>query len=334
MKACCTPRAAAAPTQPRVELLLQSAPPGRPDEAQPATPVAPRHGPLVQIAGGSFRMGCDTAEGFAEDGEGPVRRVTLGDYAIAETTVSNTQFAAFVRATGYITQAEQAGASFVFYLQVPAARRAALRQVSRELPWWLSVPDACWQRPAGPGSSNLDRPDHPVVHVSWNDAAAYCAWAGVRLPTEAEWEFAARGGLESRRYPWGDELEPEGERRCNIWRGEFPSAPESGWRPDTQPVDALPPNGHGLHHMAGNVWEWCADWFTADYHRVTAAIDPLHAKPTGRRSQRGGSFLCHESYCNRYRVAARGANDPDTSTSHTGFRVAAARLKPAGGFAT
>jgi formylglycine-generating enzyme required for sulfatase activity len=269
-------------------------------------------------------MGTDSNEGFAEDGEGPAREVTLSPFRIAPTAVTNAQFREFVRATRYITEAEQAGSSFVFYLQVAAARRRAIRQLSRELPWWLSVEGACWQRPTGAGSGIHDRLDHPVVHISWTDAAAYCAWPGARLPTEAEWEYAARGGLEGRRYPWGDLL---GEGRCNIFQGQFPSQPAPGWEAGTVAADALAPNGYGLHNMAGNTWEWCADWASADYHRTTSALDPLQETATGRRSLRGGSFLCHDSYCNRYRVAARGSNTPGSSASNLGFRVAAPALK-------
>ena len=305
--------------------------PGREGAAAAAVPLKPgRAGPdaaridWVELPGGRFLMGTDAIEeGFAEDGEGPAREVELAPFAIARTAVTNAQFRAFVRATSYITEAEQAGSSFVFYLQVDPERRAAIRQVSRELPWWLPVEGACWQRPTGPGSWIHDRLDHPVVHVSWNDAAAYCAWAGAQLPTEAQWEFAARGGLAGKRYAWGDELEPGGRRGCNIWQGEFPSKPAPGWSPGTLPAGDFEPNGWGLHQMAGNTWEWCADWASPDYHRATAACDPLHDKPTGRRSLRGGSFLCHESYCNRYRVAARGSNTRDTSASTCGFRVAA-----------
>jgi formylglycine-generating enzyme required for sulfatase activity len=278
----------------------------------------------VELPGGAFVMGTDSAEGFAEDGEGPARMVEVSPFAMARTAVTNAQFRDFVRATSYITEAEQAGFSFVFYLQVAADRRSAIRQVSRELPWWLPVEGACWQRPAGPGSFVHDRLDHPVVHVSWTDATAYCAWAGARLPTEAEWEYAARGGLLGRRYPWGDELAPDRPPPCNIWQGEFPARPASGWTPGTVAAAAYSPNGWGLHQMAGNTWEWCADWFSPDYHRTTAEVDPLLDRPTGRRSMRGGSFLCHESYCNRYRVAARGSNTPASSASNCGFRVAAA----------
>lgn len=277
--------------------------------------------PLVAIAGGEFVMGTDAAEGFAADGEGPERRVGVSRFSIAATAVTNAQFSAFVRSTGYATQAEQAGSSFVFYLQVPKGSRERIRQVAQGLPWWLPVPDACWQRPEGPGSHIRDRMDHPVVHVSWHDAQAYCRWAGVRLPTEAQWEFAARGGMAGRRYPWGDEM--PADPCCNIWRGDFPNRPAPGWWPGTVPAGAFAPNGYGLHNMAGNVWEWCEDWFDPDYHRGTPARDPVQSRPTGRRSSRGGSFLCHDSYCNRYRVAARGSNTPDSSSSNQGFRVAA-----------
>ncbi len=278
---------------------------------------------LVHLPGGRFIMGSDAKEGFAEDGEGPARRVQVDPFAMGETTVTNREFRAFVRATHYITDAEQAGASFVFYLQVDPQRRAAMRRISRELPWWLEVEGACWQRPHGPGSSIHEILDHPVVHVSWTDAAAYCAWAGLRLPTEAEWEYAARGGLVQARYPWGDEFEPGGERRCNTWQGVFPSQPKAGWTPGPVPARSFEPNGHGLYQMVGNVWQWCADGFNPRYHLETTPRNPRAQAATGRRAQRGGSFLCHASYCDRYRVAARASNAPMSTTSHCGFRVAA-----------
>jgi sulfatase modifying factor 1 len=281
---------------------------------------------LVPLAGGEFVMGTDSAEGFPADGEGPARPVTLSAFGIAPAAVTNAEFSAFVRATGYITQAEAAGSSFVFYLQVAPAVRERIRQAPPGLPWWLAVEDACWQRPEGPGSHVRDRMDHPVVHVSWHDAQAYCRWGGVRLPTEAEWEFAARGGLTQRRYPWGDQLPPDPP--CNIWRGEFPHRPHAAWLPGTVASRSFPPNGYGLSNLAGNVWEWCEDWFSPDYHRATAPLDPLQARPTGRRSSRGGSFLCHASYCNRYRVAARGSNTPESSSSNHGFRVAGEASRP------
>jgi formylglycine-generating enzyme required for sulfatase activity len=186
----------------------------------------------------------------------------------------------------------------------------------------VAVPHAYWAQPEGPHSTILDRTDHPVAHISWNDAKAYCQWSGTRLPTEAEWEMAARGGLERATFPWGGELTPAGEHRCNIWQGNFPdlNTTEDGYL-GTAPVHAYEANGYDLHNVAGNVWEWCEDTFSPRYHQLTAAEDPLHGSSARNRSLRGGSFLCHDSYCNRYRVAARSSNTSDSSTSNIGFRV-------------
>lgn len=278
---------------------------------------------LAPLAGGTFAMGNDGADANPEDGEGPARRVEVAAFRMGTTTVTNRDFAAFVRATRYVTDAERFGTSFVFYLQVPEARRVDARRVASGLPWWLPIEFASWQRPEGAGSHVHDRGDHPVVHVSWHDCQAYCAWSGTRLPTEAEWEFAARGGLERRRFPWGDELLRGGVPRCHVWQGTFPNAPTPGWTP--APVRALAhePNGFGLYQVCGNVWEWCADWFSPAYHAETNSANPRYDIPTGRRSMRGGSYLCHDSYCNRYRVAARSSNTPESSASNLGFRVAA-----------
>ena len=251
-------------------------------------------------------MGNDGADAVPGDGEGPARRVTVDGFRIAATAVTNREFADFVRATRYVTDAESAGLSFVFYLQVSLQVRQGLRQVVRGLPWWCPLANASWQRPEGPGSHVHERLDHPVVHVSWNDAMAYCAWSGTRLATEAEWEYAARGGLEGRRFAWGDDLYDEaGEPRCNVFRGEFPNAPAAGWLPQPVAAYAGVANGYGLYNVCGNVWEWCADLC-----------------PGEQRALRGGSFLCHDSYCNRYRVAARTSNTVDTAASNIGFRVA------------
>jgi len=310
-KACCSP------TRPADAAAMPAAAPASARRA----PDAALH--WIALPGGSFTMGTDDRDGFAADGEGPARRVRLPPLRIAPTTVTNHAFAEFVRATRYVTEAERIGHSYVFAHQLPPALRQAAAPAPG-LPWWRAVEHACWQRPEGPGSHVHARPGHPVVHVSWNDAQAYCAWAGARLPSEAEWEYAARGGLEGRRLAWGDALMPDGERRCNTWQGDaFPDAPAPGWQPGPVPADAFAPNGFGLFNVCGNVWEWCADAFHPDYHRATPHEAPLDTRESGQRSMRGGSFLCHDSYCNRYRVAARSSNAPHSSSSNIGFRLAA-----------
>jgi formylglycine-generating enzyme required for sulfatase activity len=285
---------------------------------------------LLSLPGGEFWMGADDDEAVAVDGEGPVRRVRLRPFRLAECAVTNREFGEFAAAAGYRTDAEGYGWSYVFAGFLPAAlRRDAPR--SADTPWWCAVTGACWQAPEGPGSSLTGRADHPVVHVSWDDAVAYCRWAGARLPTEAEWEFAARGGLRQRRYPWGDELTPDGEHRCNVWRGRFPTrnTAADGYR-GTAPVTAFPPNGYGLYNMVGNVWEWCADWWTVQHPARPLTINPAGPKSGSAKVMRGGSYLCHDSYCNRYRVAARTANTPDSTTSHLGFRCVADSRAPTG----
>jgi formylglycine-generating enzyme required for sulfatase activity len=282
----------------------------------------------VRIPGGPFLMGSTDPDTFPDDGEGPVREVFVAEFAIDAKTVSNAQFAAFVKATGYQTDAERFGWSFVFHSFVRgAARRRVLDAHVPDAPWWLAVEGASWRHPDGPGSDIARKPNHPAVHVSWNDAAAYAAWAGKRLPTEAEWEKAARGGLVQARFPWGDEFTPRGRHRCNTWQGEFPvhDTGEDGYV-GTAPVDAFRPNGYGLYNTSGNVWEWCADWFSPDWHVAAHAAtrqDPRGPEVGDFKVIRGGSYLCHVSYCNRYRVAARTRTTPDSSTGHTGFRCAA-----------
>ncbi|GAA0710984.1 formylglycine-generating enzyme family protein [Dactylosporangium roseum] len=279
---------------------------------------------LVELPGGTFRMGSQDPDANVGDGEGPVREVLLRPFAIARTTVTNRQFAAFVDATGHRTGAERFGWSFVFAAFLPAAlRRGAQRPAAA--PWWCRVDGASWRVPEGPGSSLDERWDHPVVHVDHDDALAFCAWAGLRLPTEAEWEYAARGGLDGARYAWGDELHPGGEHRCNIWQGRFPArnTAEDGWR-GTAPAHSFPPNGYGLHNVAGNVWEWCADWWGVE-HPATSTDNPRGPASGSARVMRGGSYLCHDSYCNRYRVAARTSNSPESASGNLGFRCAADR---------
>jgi sulfatase modifying factor 1 len=279
---------------------------------------------MIYIPAGTFRMGTDSSDSFAADGEGPSRVVELNAFYISPYAVTNEQFSRFVQDTHYVTEAEQYGWSYVFHLLVSPEVQAIVTQTPQATPWWFVVEGACWFHPEGKDSTIVDRLHHPVVHISWHDAEKYCEWAGLRMPTEAEWEYAARGGLHSKTYPWGDILKPDGQHQCNIWQGKFPikNHVSDGYL-GTAPVDAYEPNGYGLYNMSGNVWEWCADWFTPSYHQVTALHNPLFTKATEKRSMRGGSYLCHSSYCNRYRVAARSANSPDSSTGNCGFRCAA-----------
>ncbi len=275
------------------------------------------------IPGGEFLMGSADADGWPADGEGPVRAVTLQPFLIDACGVTNEQFNGFVNATGYKTEAERFGWSFVFERFLTARQMAAVTQRVLGSEWWCRIEGATWRHPEGPGSNIKRRWDHPVVHVSWSDATRYAAWAGKRLPTEAEWECAARGGLVQQRYPWGDELTPEGRHRCNIWQGVFPlqDTAEDGYA-GTAPARTFKPNGYGLYNVAGNVWEWCQDWFSPDFHATGPRVDPLGPPGGDRKVIRGGSYLCHASYCNRYRVGARTANTPDSSTGNTGFRCA------------
>lgn len=276
---------------------------------------------MVKLSGGSFLMGTDDKEGFPEDGEGPVREVTLDSFYIDATTVTNQQFAEFIKATNYQTDAEKFGWSFVFYALLQSETDLSKLQRSSQTPWWCVVEGAKWNMPEGLNSDIRERMDHPVVHVSWNDAMAYCRWSGKRLPTEAEWEYAARGGLIQKKFPWGDELTPEGEHRCNIWQGVFPdiNTMDDGYL-GTAPAKSFKPNNFGLYNMAGNVWEWCNDWFSRDFHKTSSPVNPKGPESGNAKVIRGGSFLCHDSYCNRYRVAARSSNTVDSSTSNMGFR--------------
>ena len=279
---------------------------------------------MIRLDGGGFLMGTDSAEAFPADGEGPVREVLLDAFYLDRSPVTNERFAEFTRAAGYKTEAERFGWSFVFHQQIPPEEYARRKnETVRGAEWWCKLDGADWAHPEGPDSSIADRPHHPVTHVSWNDANAYCEWAGKRLPTEAEWEYAARGGLEQRLYPWGDELTPGGRHLCNIWQGEFPrvNTAEDGYA-FVAPVDAFPPNGYGFYTITGNVWEWCGDWFHPTFH-VTATRSNPAGPPDGQaKVMKGGSFLCHRSYCNRYRVAARTSNTPDSATVNIGFRCA------------
>ena len=278
---------------------------------------------MVRLSGGPFLMGTDDPEGFPADGEGPIRTVTLAPFRLDRTAVTNAQFAQFVADTGYATEAEGFGWSYVFEGHLPKKALRRVRGRAASAPWWCAVDAACWRHPFGRGSHVANRQDHPVVHVSWNDAVAFARWAGKRLPTEAEWEFAARGGLEQQRFPWGDALEPGGEHRCNIWQGQFPEQDlGADGHAGLAPVGSYPPNGYGLAEITGNAWEWCQDGFRADAYQTLPAENPL-GPPAPTRVLRGGSYLCHASYCNRYRVAARNHNYPDSTSGHAGFRCAA-----------
>ncbi len=276
----------------------------------PLLTAASRRG-MRWIPGGTFLMGSDEHR-YPEDGESPPRPVHVDGFRISAHTVTNAEFVRFVGATGYGTTAEREGWSFVFAGLLPddfSPTRAVV-----QAPWWRQVHGATWSHPEGPRSDLDGRADHPVVHVSWIDAREFCRWAGGRLPSEAEWEYAARGGLEQCRYPWGDDLTPGGEHRMNVFQGVFPETDtgEDGFV-GTAPVDAFLPNGYGLHNATGNVWEWTADRFGP-------------GRP-GQRATRGGSYLCHDSYCWRYRCAARSGNTPDSSAGNIGFRLAADEVR-------
>ena len=265
-------------------------------------------------------MGTD-APTFPADGEGPVREVQLAPFWIEPYAVTNEQFGRFVKETRYQTEAERFGWSFVFYQFLPDDFPPT--QAVPAAPWWRQVFGADWQHPEGPQSTVNDRTNHPVVHVSWNDAVIYANWTRKRLPTEAEWEYAARGGRVQKLYPWGDRLVPNKKHRCNTWQGTFPTnnTQKDGYA-GTAPVDAFEPNGYGLFNMTGNTWEWCSDWFSAEHEQERPLVNPKGPATGTGKVTKGGSYLCHASYCNRYRVAARTQNTPDSSTGHMGFRLA------------
>ena len=300
----------------------------------PAEVEAPSKG-MVWIPGGDFAMGSE--QHYPE--EVPVREVTVGGFWMDEHPVTNLEFLRFVKATGHVTSAGQApdpaqypGAKpeMLFAGSVVFAKTAGPVDLSNQFNWWTWTRGADWRHPEGPGSSLHGRERHPVVHVAYRDAEAYAEWAGKELPTEAEWEFAARGGLPGAEYAWGDELMPKGKPMANTWQGEFPyqNTLADGYE-GTSPVGTFPANGYGLKDMTGNVWEWTTDWYTHNHEPVSpccsgdprmASVDPNDTAAIPRKVMKGGSHLCAPNYCRRYRPAARMAQPIDTSTSHLGFR--------------
>ena len=298
---------------------------------------------MIELPGGRFRMG--SAHHYPE--EGPEREVHVDAFAIDVTPVTNRAFAAFVAATGHVTMAEIAPDPALYPGADPAMLRAGSSLFvkpahpmppTNPMAWWHFSFGTDWRHPWGPQSSIGGMEDHPVVHIAYADAQAYAAWAGKRLPTEAEWEFAARGGLDGKAYAWGDDLAPEGRMLANYWQGSFPhhnSLADGHER--TSPVRSYPPNGYGLYDMIGNVWEWTSDWYQARHPMPADKPCCIPRNPRGgtedasrdpgdpgfmfgRKVLKGGSHLCAENYCQRYRPAARYPQTIDTSTSHIGFR--------------
>lgn len=311
-----------------------------------AAPGTPPKG-MVWIPGGTFWMGC---EGCGMPDALPVHLVEVDGFWMDQTPVTNADFERFVKATGYVTVAERPldaknfpGVPKEMLVPGSAVFTATAQPVPLDNPlrWWRYTPGASWKHPEGPGSHIRDRADHPVVHVAFEDVAAYAKWTGKRVPTEAEFEFAARGGLDRNLYPWGNELTPGNKRAANIWQGTFPAKDrgEDGYT-GTSPVTAFPPNRFGLHDMGGNVWQWCADWYRPDYFAALAKSGAVARNPQGpgesfdpqepgaaKRVLKGGSYLCTDQYCARYLVGSRGKSEVTSGASNLGFRL----VRSAGG---
>jgi sulfatase modifying factor 1 len=302
--------------------------------------ATPPHPGMAWIPGGTFMMGSD--DHYTE--EAPAHRVSVDGFWMDTLTVTNRDFERFVAETGHVTLAERPANPDDYpgakpEMLVPSStmfkKPPGPVDLRNHYNWWVYVPGANWRHPRGPASTIKKLMDHPVVHIAYQDAEAYAKWAGKELPTEAEWEFAARGGLDGAEYVWGDELTPEGRHMANIWQGEFPyrNSLDDGFE-YTAPVGSFPANGYGLHDMIGNVWEWTADWYQAHGELAHAcctvtnprggaqqrSIDPRDAAAIPRRVMKGGSHLCAPNYCRRYRPAARMPQAVDTATSHLGFR--------------
>jgi len=303
---------------------------------------------MAWIAGGIFAMGSTDGEPDSK----PVHKVVLDGFWMDKHEVTNEDYGKFVVATGYVTIAERKPDPKDFPGVPPEALKAGsvvfvppeqdippekLRGHNAFIQWWRYLQGASWRHPEGPGSTLRNRLKHPVVHIAWDDAQAYAKWAGKRLPTEAEWEYAARGGLNSMEYVWGDKLTLKGKLMANIWQGQFPTknTEKDGFR-TTAPVGSFPPNGYGLHDVSGNVWEWCSDWYTPDYYKISPDKNPQGPKTSHdpnepgvwKRVQRGGSFLCSDLYCSAFRPGYRMKTSPDTGLSHAGFRCAASGFAP------
>lgn len=280
---------------------------------------------MVFVRGGEFEMGTDKPV-FVADGENPARPVRVNDFYIDVHEVSNAEFERFVNATGHKTEAETFGDSFVLDSAISEETKKGITQAVAAAPWWLPVKGADWRHPEGPDSHIHNRMDHPVVHVSWNDAVAFCKWSGKRLLTEAEWEYACRAGLKNRLFPWGNNWTPRGETRANIWEGQFPvtNTAEDGYR-GTAPVTSFPATKFGLKNIIGNVWEWTSDWWVTR-HTKEPKDNPQGPSSGTDKVKKGGSFMCHKAYCYRYRCAARSQNTPDTSAYNVGIRCGADRL--------
>jgi len=319
-----------------------------PTKPNPVKPPGPAPEGMVWIPGGEFSMGSDDPTVSLCGGNDampdarPIHRVYVDGFWMDKTEVTNAQFEAFVKATGYVTIAELTPKAEDFPDAPPGNLVAGSLVFSppdspvplnNYIQWWAYVKGANWRHPDGKGSGLQGREKYPVVHVAYPDAEAYAKWAGKRLPSEAEWEFAARGGLSGQLYAWGDELKPGGKWAANIFEGKFPinDTGEDGFK-GLAPVAQYPPNAYGLYDVAGNVWEWCSDWYRPDTYTHDAAhgvarnpqgpadsLDPSEPG-TKKRVQRGGSFLCTDQYCTRYMVGSRGKGEVDTSLNHLGFR--------------
>ncbi len=319
------------------------------DSSDAVTNRIASHDGMVLIAAGETVLGASDNEGRRD--EYPAHKVAIKSFWIDVNEVTNKQFSAFVKATGYITTAEKPVDWEELKKQLPpgTAKPPAEQLVPSSLvfkktntddlndysQWWSWVAGANWKHPQGPGSDIIGKDNLPVVQVSWEDAVAYCKWAGKRLPTEAEWEFAARGGLKEKKYPWGNEDIEAGKPKANTWQGKFPSM-NTDWDhfDKAAPVRSFEKNGYGLYDMAGNVWEWCSDWYRPDYYQsIVATVTNSPKGPAGsydpeepsipKKVIRGGSFLCNSSYCKGYRVTSRMKSSPDTGMEHTGFRCVA-----------